>query len=116
MFGFLRSRWNLHGRSRLRGVIFDLDGTLVDSGLDFDAIRREMSLPVGVPILEALAEIAPGQRLDDCLQILHRHERAGAERAAVMPGARELLDALRERGLEQGLLTRNSRHSTNLVL
>ena len=25
----------------LCGVIFDLDGTLVDSGLDFDAIRAE---------------------------------------------------------------------------
>ena len=23
----------------LRGIIFDMDGTLVDSGLDFDAIR-----------------------------------------------------------------------------
>lgn len=36
----------------IRAVVYDLDGTLVDSGLDFPAIRREMALPDGVPILE----------------------------------------------------------------
>ncbi len=37
----------------VRGVIFDLDGTLVDSGLDFDLMRREMGLPPGKPLLES---------------------------------------------------------------
>ena len=40
-------------RLALHGMIFDLDGTLVDSGLDFDAIRRDMGLPAGMPILDA---------------------------------------------------------------
>lgn len=40
-----------------RGVIFDLDGTLVDSGLDFDSMRREMGLDPGTPILESLATL-----------------------------------------------------------
>ena len=34
----------------VRGVIFDMDGTLVDSRLDFDAMRREMGIPVGQPV------------------------------------------------------------------
>ncbi len=55
-------------------MIFDLDGTLVDSGLDFPLMRREMGLPVGMPILEGLAEIPPGERLDECLRVLDRHE------------------------------------------
>ena len=38
------------GRS---AVIFDLDGTITRPFLDFDAIRREMGLPHGLPILEA---------------------------------------------------------------
>ena len=29
------------GKSRLRGVVFDMDGTLVVQELDFEAIRRE---------------------------------------------------------------------------
>jgi len=41
----------------IRGIIFDLDGTLADSQLDFDAMRREMELPLGLPILEALTRL-----------------------------------------------------------
>ena len=35
-------------------MIFDLDGTLTEPVLDFDAIRAEIGLPEGVPILEHL--------------------------------------------------------------
>jgi phosphoglycolate phosphatase-like HAD superfamily hydrolase len=78
----------------IRGVVYDLDGTLVDSGLDFPAIRREMGLPEGVPILEALSEIPQGERLDNCLRVLARHEDEAAERATLMPGAADLVSHL----------------------
>ena len=100
----------------IRGVIFDLDGTLVDSGLDFPLIRREMGLPVGMPILEGLAEIPPGERLDECLRVLNRHEREAAERATLMPGAGELLDSLTARNIAQAVLTRNSRLCSSRML
>lgn len=35
-----------------RAVIFDLDGTLVDSRLDFSAMRAELQAPEGVGLLE----------------------------------------------------------------
>jgi HAD superfamily hydrolase (TIGR01509 family) len=101
---------------KIRGVIFDLDGTLVDSGLDFPLMRREMGLPLGMPILEGLAEIPPGERLDECLRILDRHEREAAERATLMPGAGELLARLTAQNIFQGILTRNSRLCTSRVL
>src|SRR5258706_15978924 len=44
----------------IRGLIFDLDGTLVDSRLDFDLMRQEMELPAG-PILEGFAALPPAQ-------------------------------------------------------
>jgi HAD superfamily hydrolase (TIGR01509 family) len=100
----------------IRGVIFDLDGTLVDSGLDFPLIRREMGLPVGMPILEGLAEIPPGERLDECLRVLNRHEREAAERATLMPEAGELLDSLTARNIAQAVLTRNSRLCSSRML
>ena len=65
----------------LRGVLFDLDNTLVDSGLDFDAMRRAMGLPDGVSILEAIERLPP-DRAARCRQILHEFELAGAARAA----------------------------------
>ena len=45
---------------QIRGIIFDMDGTLVDSRLDYDAIRREMGLPAGMPILEGLEQVPDG--------------------------------------------------------
>lgn len=100
----------------VRGVIFDLDGTLVDSRLDFDAMRREMGFARGQPILETIATLSQGAERERCLEILHEHERRGAHAATLMPGARELLDELSARGLPQAILTRNSRAMTDLAL
>ena len=99
----------------IRGVIFDLDGTLVDSQLDFEAMRCEMELPPGQPILEALAQLA-GPHASRCQEILHHHELAGATRATVLPGAREVVAALHQRGIPQAIATRNSRAITQATL
>ncbi len=99
----------------IRGVIFDLDGTLVDSRLDFDAMRREMELPPNEPILESLARLeAP--HAARCHAILQRHELEGAERAVLLPGVREITAALHERGIRQAVATRNSRRITETTL
>lgn len=92
----------------IRGVIFDLDGTLVDSALDFEQMRREMELEPGRPLLEALAELSE-PRAAHCRQILERHERAGAERARLMPGVAEMLGELQARGILRAVFTRNAR-------
>lgn len=99
----------------IRGVIFDLDGTLVDSGLDFDLMRCEMGLPAGLPILEALSQL-PECEAARCHEILHRHEREGAERAQLMPGVREFVQELARRGIRQAVLTRNSRETAQATL
>ena len=75
----------------IRGIVFDMDGTLVDSRLDFDAMRREMELPTGMPILEALTRLPPPHAAR-CRAILDRHEWAGHERATLLPGVTELLE------------------------
>jgi HAD superfamily hydrolase (TIGR01549 family) len=92
----------------IRYLIFDLDGTLVDSGLDFDLMRAEMGLPHGVPILESLADM-DAEEARRCWEIVERHELAGAERAVLFPGVAEFLHALAARGVRMAVLTRNSR-------
>jgi len=99
----------------IRGVVFDLDGTLVDSRLDFDAMRREMELPPDQPILESLARLDP-LHAARCHDILHRHEWEGAERAVLLPGARELVAVLHSRSIRQAIATRNSRRITEATL
>jgi HAD superfamily hydrolase (TIGR01509 family) len=92
----------------ISAIIFDLDGTLVDSRLDFERMRREMGLPEGMPILEGIARL-DGDEAARCERILHEHEWAGYERAILLPGVVELLSWLRDRQVPIGIVTRNSR-------
>ena len=98
----------------IRGLIFDLDGTLVDSALDFDLMRDEMGLPPG-RILESIAAL-PDDRARQCMEILRRHEVAGAERATLLPGVEMLLQKAAERSIPIGIVTRNSREISLAVL
>ncbi len=93
---------------QIRGIIFDLDGTLVESHLDFDLMRREMELPDGVPVLETILTLEEAHARH-CWQVLERHEQAGANRAELVLGVRGFLDAVTARGLPQAILTRNGR-------
>jgi HAD superfamily hydrolase (TIGR01509 family) len=94
----------------LKLVVFDLDGTLLASRLAFDAVRTEIGLPPGSPIIEAMAAMtcAERKRAD---AILLRHEAEAADRSTLMPGAAELLEWLRSRNVKMAVLTRNSRAS-----
>src|SRR5687767_13849872 len=93
-----------------RAVIFDLDGTLTEPLLDFDAMRTEIGLLPGVPILEQLERAEPAARARG-EAILRRHEDEAIERAVLSDGCRELLALLRARGVPHGILTRNTRQA-----
>jgi HAD superfamily hydrolase (TIGR01509 family) len=92
----------------VRGVIFDLDGTLVDSRLDFDAMRREIGLPRGTPVLEGVMAL-PSTTAPAAWEIIERHERIGAETANAIPGVVELLAELARRQIHIAVVTRNGR-------
>ena len=98
-----------------RHWIFDMDGTLTLAVHDFDAIRAELGLPAGRPILEALAERRDGERaaLTRRLDVI---EGRLAREARPQPGADTLLRALADRSAHLGILTRNSRENALLTL
>lgn len=102
-------------RAPIAGIIFDLDGTLVDSGLEFGLIRREMGLPHGVPVLESVQAL-PEDQAFRCREILRKHERDAAERAVPIPGILPFLDEMERLGLRRAVFTRNSRWATTLTL
>ena len=91
-----------------RAVIFDLDGTLTEPVLDFDAIRAEIGLPEGVPILEHLdvLDVAGRARAE---AVMLRHERAAIAQATLSDGCADLLGHLRDREIPISILTRNVR-------
>jgi HAD superfamily hydrolase (TIGR01509 family) len=90
-----------------RHWIFDLDGTLTVAVHDFEAIRAELGLAPGEPILEAIAQLPAAERPAMDKQ-LYDIERALALRTREQPGARALLTELHKRGARLGVLTRNS--------
>jgi HAD superfamily hydrolase (TIGR01509 family) len=91
-----------------RAVIFDLDGTLTEPVLDFDAMRAEIGLPEGVPILEHLERVTAGERAH-AEAVLLRHERAAIAQATLADGCADLIARLRERQIPMAILTRNVR-------
>lgn len=99
----------------IRGVVFDLDGTLVNSELDFEAMRREIGLPAGTPLLEAVDRMAGAER-EAALQVLHRHEEIAARSASVHPGVAGFLGWLEKRGVRRAVLSRNMRSAVETVL
>lgn len=101
---------------QLKAFIFDLDGTLFDSRLDFDRMREEMGFPKDTPILEYLEEITDDIRLAKCHEIIDKHEMYGAQIATPMPNSIELLLKLNELELPHAIVTRNSKGPTAHVL
>ncbi|MBU2499320.1 MAG: HAD family hydrolase [Proteobacteria bacterium] len=101
---------------RIKGVLFDLDGTLTFPGaLDFPAIKREIACPNDIPILEYL-ETLPLDRKVPLFKILESKEVEAAAQSYPNTGAEKCLAALKERGLLLGIITRNSIESVRLAL
>jgi HAD superfamily hydrolase (TIGR01509 family) len=96
-----------------RAVIFDLDGTLTEPLLDFEAIRRELGIAPGRPILEALNDVDEPRRLW-AEEILRRREMEAIEAATLADGCRELLTRLAQEGVSVAILTRNVRAAVRL--
>lgn len=98
-----------------KSIIFDMDGTLTRAVHDFDEIRRSLGLPPGVPILEALAAL-PRTEAAPKWQRLDAIELELAKTATASEGAERLLTTLVDRGLDRGIVTRNSLENAIVTL
>ncbi|MFB4204980.1 Phosphoglycolate phosphatase [wastewater metagenome] len=102
-------------RTGIDAVAFDLDGTLVDSRLDFAAMRRELGFPEGIGLIEHMETLDDAAAVERAWTVIQRHEMAGAEAATWIPGARELLTDLNLMGVPVAILTRNARVTTEAM-
>ena len=85
-----------------------MDGTLTHAIHDFDAIRKCLKLPPGVPILEAIADL-PDALACAARQQLEELEFSLANQATAQPGSHALLASLVARGARLGIVTRNGK-------
>ena len=98
-----------------RHWVFDMDGTLTLAVHDFPAIKRALGIPQEDDILHHLAALPAEEAAAKHAWLLeHERELALASRPAL--GAIELVRALRERGCQLGILTRNAHQLALLTL
>ena len=96
-------------------VIFDMDGTLIEQALDFQAIRAELGIPQSEGILEAIAQMPP-DLAGRVSQMLLERELEAARNALLLPGARQILRRIEDSEMKTALLTRNAQESMETVI
>lgn len=121
--------------NRIRAVLFDLDGTLVDSAPDLGAAADKLRTDQGLPalplslyrplagagargMLKVAFDIEPADSQYDALRdaFFRNYEAALTERTAAFDGMETLLAALQDKGLQWGVVTNKmSRFTDPLV-
>ena len=100
---------------KFKGFIFDLDGTLVESSLDFQQIKRDIGCLPQQDIITFL-EQAPEDERAHLENIVIEHELRDANGAKWLGGARQLVDALVAENIPMAIVTRNQRDATRLKI
>ncbi len=99
---------------KLKGAIFDMDGTLVDAPYDWKNIKKELNTQ-GIPILTYIQGLAEPEKTQKWKQ-LENFEKEATKKAVLKEGIREFLVFLKRRGLKVALVTNNSRENVQYLL
>ncbi|XP_021725234.1 haloacid dehalogenase-like hydrolase domain-containing protein At2g33255 [Chenopodium quinoa] len=113
-----------NSKARLRGVVFDMDGTLTVPVIDFPAMYKAVlgeeqynsmksQNPSGIDILHHIQTWNPVQQ-QKAYEIIADFERQGLDRLQIMPGAAQLCGFLDSKKLRRGLITRNVKPSVDI--
>lgn len=98
----------------IRAVVFDMDGTLVDSSYDWPAIRTNLGV-AGASIIDELNHLPEPDREAGWAE-LEAIEHQATRAASIHTGAADLLDFLAAKGLPTALVTNNSASNTEWLL
>lgn len=99
----------------VKGIIFDLDGTLVESHLDFASIKSALGCPAEQDLLVFVANL-PLQKKAQAEAYIIEQELADAQHASWIPGAEQFIDEARKRALPIAVVTRNCQQAASLKL
>ncbi len=98
----------------ISAVVFDMDGTLIDSTYDWPEIRKRLEV-TGSSIIDDLNSLPEPDRSARWAE-LEEIEGKATENASIHDGARELLDLLAARHFRTALVTNNNDVNTSQLL
>ncbi|KAJ1453660.1 HAD-like domain-containing protein [Pelagophyceae sp. CCMP2097] len=99
-------------RPKIRGVVFDLDGTLIKPTLDLAEMYKRVGVANDEDILEKLETMNTEERLK-ADGIIDGLEAEGRATMALMPGAVDLVRWLRRHGIPTAVVTRNTQKTVD---
>lgn len=99
---------------KLKGVIFDMDGTVVDVPYDWIQIKTDLETQ-GEPILVYLNSLEEPEKSIKW-KVLEKYEYAATRKAKMKFGMRRFLNLLSKKGAKIALVTNNSRNNVSYLL
>ncbi|MDX1399767.1 MAG: HAD family hydrolase [Oceanospirillum sp.] len=100
----------------IKGVIFDLDGTLVSSELDFQWLRQQVNCPSDDDILAFINALEDPYLKERAQQIVEQHELDDAHQASWIPGAKLFVDRLNRNNYPMAIVTRNFQEAAQIKI
>ncbi|WP_446727618.1 HAD family hydrolase [Pseudoalteromonas sp. S16_S37] len=100
----------------IKGVIFDLDGTLVSSDLDFQLIKAQVGCSPEQDLLDFIAQLPSPYMRQEAMNIVHQHEMLDAQNAQLLPGVADSIKRLEQMQIPMAIVTRNFGRAAKLKL
>lgn len=97
-----------------KAFIFDLDGTLVESDLNFTTIREAIGCPTDQDILTFITELESDTQRYNAEQVVLKHELQDAYFAKWIDGAQRFVIELYQQKIPMAIVTRNCRAATSV--
>jgi HAD superfamily hydrolase (TIGR01549 family) len=99
---------------KLQGLIFDMDGTIVDAPYDWPRIRAHLDTK-GQPILKYLADLSEPEKSRKWA-VLESYEKQATERAVLKEGVCKLLNFLAQKSVLTALVSNNSLRNVRYLI
>lgn len=96
----------------VKGVIFDLDGTLVESSLNFTKMRDDVGCPHDQDILTFVDALSCVRTKANAHNVILRHELEDAQNAKWLEIGKAMVEKVQAHNLPMAIVTRNCRQAT----